>query len=75
MLRNDSSKTTGNPRARDWMRDTERKRIISFWLSSSTCVRPKQLEESVNTVSRDSRGRWEIREKRSETVQWLLMPL
>lgn len=72
MLRNDSSKTIGNPRARDWMRDTEHKRIISFWLSSSTCVRPKQLEESVNTVSRDSRGRWE---KRSETVQWLLMPL
>lgn len=75
MLRNDSSKTTGNPRARDWMRDTEHKRIISFCLSSSTCVRPEQLEESVNTVSRDSRGRWEIREKRSETVQRLLMIL
>lgn len=33
LLGDRSSTTTGNPRARDWMRDPERRRIISFWLS------------------------------------------
>lgn len=74
LLVDHSSKTIGNLRASDRMRDTGHENNFLLVSKEDTHGAWTTNTEPVNTVSRDGGGRWGIREKMDETLVALDVP-